>query len=207
MCNRFVPPPTLGTIDDEIRQLGLALAFPAGRPNLPPEYAIGDSPPVVLRPGAGVGAGLSLAPMTWAWKGPGGKPVFNFRSDGRAFGSSERCLIPAAGFFEFTDAEPGHKRKTKWRFDLVDAPWMWMAGVVRQGAFAILTTGPGPDVAPYHDRQVCVLAPGRGARSRPGGSGCRSGRRRGSGPAAQGGRRGMTPLIRRPVSGFATDRS
>lgn len=161
MCNRFVPPPTLGTIDDEIRQLGLALEFPAGRPNLPPEYAIGDSPPVVLRPRAGVGEGLSLAPMTWAWKGPGGKPVFNFRSDGRTFGSSERCLIPAAGFFEFTDAEPGHKRKTKWRFDLVDAPWMWMAGVVRQGAFAILTTGPGPDVAPYHDRQVCVLAPGQ----------------------------------------------
>ncbi len=34
-------------------------------------------------------------------------------------------------------------------------------GAVRQGAFAILTTGPGPDVAPYHDRQVCVLAPGQ----------------------------------------------
>ena len=157
MCNRFVPPPTLGTIDDEIRQLGLVLAFPAGRPNLPPEYAIGDSPPVVLR----ASEGLSLTPLTWAWKGPGGKPVFNFRSDGRTFGQSERCLIAAAGFFEFTDAEPGHKRKTNWRFDLVGAPWMWMAGVVRQGAFAILTTGPGPDVAPYHDRQVCVLAPGQ----------------------------------------------
>ena len=107
------------------------------------------------------GEGLSLEPLTWAWKGPGGKPVFNFRSDGRTFGSSERCLVPAAGFFEFTEAEPGHKRKTKWRFDLVGAPWMWIAGVVKQGAFALLTTEPGPDIAPYHDRQVCVLAPGQ----------------------------------------------
>ena len=159
MCSRFVPPPTLGTIDDEVRQSGLTLVFPAGRPNLPPdvEYAIGDAPPVVVR----APEGLSLAPMTWAWKGPGGRPVFNFRSDGRSFGSSTRCLIPAAGIFEFTDAEPGHKRKTKWRFDLVDAPWMWVAGIVKQGAFSMLTTESGADVAPYHDRQVCILSPGQ----------------------------------------------
>jgi putative SOS response-associated peptidase YedK len=33
---------------------------------------------------------------------PGGKPVFNFRSEGRSFAKSNRCLIPASAFFEFT---------------------------------------------------------------------------------------------------------
>ncbi|MNE43105.1 hypothetical protein D3C80_1372650 [compost metagenome] len=42
------------------------------------------------------------------------------------------------------------------------APWFWIAGVIRDGAFAMLTTEPGPDVAPYHDRQVVVLAPEEG---------------------------------------------
>ena len=32
--------------------------------------------------------------------GPGGKPVYNFRSDGREF-SSGRCLIVADGFYEW----------------------------------------------------------------------------------------------------------
>ena len=48
---------------------------------------------------------------------------------------------------------------------LRDAPFMAIAGVWREGkadgspAFAMLTTEPGPDVAPYHDRQVVVLQP------------------------------------------------
>ncbi len=31
-------------------------------------------------------------------------------------------------------------------------------------AFTLLTAPPGPDVAPYHDRQIVVLAPGDWAR-------------------------------------------
>jgi putative SOS response-associated peptidase YedK len=31
-----------------------------------------------------------------------GAPVFNFRSEGRHFVKSNRCLIPASAFFEFT---------------------------------------------------------------------------------------------------------
>ena len=33
--------------------------------------------------------------------GPRGGPVFNFRSEGRSFANSNRCLIPATAFFEF----------------------------------------------------------------------------------------------------------
>ena len=32
----------------------------------------------------------------------GGAPIFNFRSEGRHFAKSNRCLIPASAFFEFT---------------------------------------------------------------------------------------------------------
>jgi putative SOS response-associated peptidase YedK len=42
---------------------------------------------------------------------------------------------------------------------------MGIAGLWHEAAgdapesFTMLTTAPGPDIAPYHDRQVCVLAP------------------------------------------------
>ena len=89
--------------------------------------------------------------------------MFNFRSEeGRRFDKSHRCLIPASAFFEFT----GKKYpKIKHRFTLTGAPFMAIAGLWRDGkgnqppGFAMLTTEPGPDVAPYHDRQVVVLPP------------------------------------------------
>lgn len=51
------------------------------------------------------------------------------------------------------------------RFALNGAPLMAIAGIWRQGegnhppAFTMLTTEPGPDVKPYHDRQIVVLQP------------------------------------------------
>jgi hypothetical protein len=83
---------------------------------------------------------------------PGGKLVFNFRSEGRCFAKSNRCLIPTSAFFEFTG-----KRypKSKHRFTLRDAPFMAIAGIWRETkadgppAFAMLTTDPGPDIEPY----------------------------------------------------------
>jgi putative SOS response-associated peptidase YedK len=120
---------------------------------------IGDRAPIIQ-----MGAEGPEAVMTpWAWKGPGGRPVFNFRSDGRSFDGSHRCLIPADGFFEFTDPEPGQKRKTKWRFTLSGQRLFWVAGLIKEGAFAMLTTEPGEDIAPYHDRQIVVLRPEDGA--------------------------------------------
>lgn len=47
--------------------------------------------------------------------------------------------------------------KDKHLFTLADEPWFWIAGLVKEGAFAMLTTSPGPDIAPYHDRQIVVL--------------------------------------------------
>ncbi|MBT1155865.1 SOS response-associated peptidase family protein [Aminobacter anthyllidis] len=47
---------------------------------------------------------IELTPMNFGLPSeqPKRGPVFNFRSDGRSFSNSKRCLIPASGFFEFT---------------------------------------------------------------------------------------------------------
>lgn len=98
--------------------------------------------------------------MTWAWKTPVGKPVFNFVSEGRDFSKSDRVVILATGFYEYTaPAKPKVKLKDQHYFTMAGQSWFWIACIVKHGAFAMLTAEPGPDVAPYHDRQVCVLKP------------------------------------------------
>jgi putative SOS response-associated peptidase YedK len=63
---------------------------------------------------------------------------------------------------EFTGKE---YPKAKHRFTLKSAPFMAIVGLWREGqgnhppAFTMLTTEPGPDVAPIHDRQIVVLQP------------------------------------------------
>ena len=71
-----------------------------------------------------------------------------------------RCLVPASHFFEFTGAKTP---KSKWCFTRTDGEWFCFAGLWRPmpdgagDAFTLLTTEPGPDVAPIHNRQVVVL--------------------------------------------------
>lgn len=107
---------------------------------------------------------IELVQMNFSFPpaGPKSGPVFNFRSEGRSFANSNRCLIPASAFFEFT----GKKYpKAKHRFSLKDDPFLCIAGIWREAkatsalAFTMLTTSPGPDVEPYHNRQVVVLQP------------------------------------------------
>lgn len=159
MCNDFRFRPLNEQPFEEFRQVGIELVFPSGKPNIEPrdDIRIGDLAPVVTRAGDDV----ALTMTRWAWTSEQGRPVFNFRSDGRSFGPSLRCVIPADGFYEFTDALPGQKRKTKWLFTMVASPAFWIAGIIKNGAFAMLTTEPGPDIAPYHNRQIVLLEQGR----------------------------------------------
>ncbi|HEX8261918.1 MAG TPA: SOS response-associated peptidase [Allosphingosinicella sp.] len=167
MCNLYSNKVAPDAIARVFEQLAIPLRFPEGPPNLEPreEIRITDPAPIVRwNPGAGV---AELVQRRWSWPGPGGKPVYNFRSDGREFANSERggrCLIVADGFYEFTapDTPRPDKRKDRWRFEVEGRDWFCIAGLWRSveagEAFTMLTTEPGADVAPYHNRQVAVLA-------------------------------------------------
>jgi len=114
MCNEYQLILPVDEVIETFDRTGDRLIFPGGMPNFGPmaSIRIGDRAPIITR--GPDGPQLIVSP--WAWKSPQGRPVFNVRSDGRSFDGVTRCLIPADGFFEFTDAEPGQKRKTKWRF-------------------------------------------------------------------------------------------
>jgi putative SOS response-associated peptidase YedK len=165
MCNLYSNKVAPDAIALAFEQLRIPLRFPDGMPNLEPrdEVRITDRAPIV-RWGDGA---AELVQRRWSWPGPGGKPVYNFRSDGREFGNSERggrCLIVTDGFYEFTapKAPRPDKRKDRWIFTMPGRDWFCVAGLWRTTdigeAFTMLTTEPGPDVAPYHHRQVAVLA-------------------------------------------------
>ena len=161
MCNLYTQSKSVDEVARLFSDLQIPLSFPEGIPNLQPrEIAITDPGPIVR---AGEGK-TEMVVRRWSWPAPGGKPVFNFRSDGREFGSG-RCLIVADSFFEFTKPEdPKAKRKHKWRFSLDGADQFAIAGLWRTDptvgeAFTMLTTEPGEDVKPYHNRQIVILAP------------------------------------------------
>jgi putative SOS response-associated peptidase YedK len=169
MCNEQRRRIALGQVRDDFSDIRIPLRFPEGLPNLAPleSIRITDSNAIV-RPAADAPGEAELVVRRWSWPGPGGKPVYNYRSEGRSF-TSGRCLIVADGFYEFTaPADPAKKRKDKWLFTLKDHDWFCIAGLWRKDpqvgeAYTMLTAEPGPDVAPYHSRGVVVLGRDRWA--------------------------------------------
>ncbi len=136
---------------------------PQAAPNLPLFEAVRptDAAPVVR----GLGDdGAEVLQMRWGFvpDRPKAGPITNFRSEGRRFANDEdrgRCLVPATAFYEFTGER---SPKIRWRFTEADRPWFCLAGLWRRyedagERFTLLTTEPGPDMAPYHNRQVVLL--------------------------------------------------
>jgi putative SOS response-associated peptidase YedK len=161
MCNLYTQTKSVDEVAQLFRALQIPLGFPEGAPNLEArEIAITDPAPIVRANDSGV----EMVVRRWSWPAPAGKPVFNFRSDGREF-SIGRCLIVADGFFEFTThSDPKSKRKHKWLFKLRGTDQFAIAGLWRTDptvgeAWTMLTTEPGEDVKPYHNRQIVVLPP------------------------------------------------
>ena len=136
---------------------------PEGIPNFEPrdDIRITDRAPI-LRAATDKPGAVELVQRRWSWPGPGGKPVFNYRADGRDFPRG-RCVILADGFYEFTThTDPKTKTKHKWLFTLKDHDWFGIAGLWRHDAkvgeaFTMLTIEPHADVAPYHDRGIVIL--------------------------------------------------
>src|SRR6185437_9572554 len=162
MCNGF---------EQEIAYQAYLAAMEMAELGVPTQQTELDLPPIehvhirdtaaVMRP---AGNAVELATMRFGFPPPRPKasPVFNFRSEGRKFADSRRCLIPASAFFEYTGAK---YPKTQHRFTLAGSPLLAIAGLWRPANdngppdFTMLTTDPGPDVAPYHNRQIVILPP------------------------------------------------
>ncbi|MFL6760045.1 SOS response-associated peptidase [Sphingomonas sp.] len=164
MCNLYTQSKSPDEIARLFREQQISLRFPEGIPNLQPRDIRITDPAPIVRSSPGPDEAFELVVRRWSWPGQGGKPVYNFRSDGREF-SSGRCLILADGFYEFTaPADAKQKRKDRWLFSRPAGELIAIAGLLRDDpgrgeAFTMLTTEPGPDVAPYHGRQVAVLQP------------------------------------------------
>ena len=164
MCNLFENRTSFADLVEAFGNVRMPVKRPQPQsaPNLPALDAVRptDAAPVA-RP---FEDGVELASMRWGLvpERPKAGPVTNFRSEGRRFanaGDRGRCLIPATAFFEFTGAK---YPKTRWRFSETGQSWFCLAGLWRRNAdgeerFTLLTTAPGPDMAPYHDRQVVLL--------------------------------------------------
>ncbi len=227
MCNEAARRTALGLMREDLSQLKIPLRFPEGLPNLgeAPSIRITDTTVIVRASRDGIvraadaRGDAEMVQRRWSWLGPGsggrpGKPVYNYRAEGRRFEDTPtqgRCLIPLDGFYEFTDAtaadpalalplaDDGERarpappkgagkkgKKDKWRFTLspdAGAAWnpagraapglfavagLWRAdadlGKAGRGeAFTMLTCEPGPDIAPYHSRQIVLIARDRWA--------------------------------------------
>lgn len=163
MCNDYRLMVDVASIVEDFADLKIKIRFSEGSPNLQAreDIKITDVAPIIRSVEGATGEG-DLVQRRWSWPGQNKRPVYNFRSDGREF-TSNRCLIVADGFYEFTDpTEKGKKRKDKWLFTRPDEPIFCSAGIWRETkdvgeAFTMLTMEPGPDIAPYHDRQIVIL--------------------------------------------------
>ena len=159
MCNDFGNNVPYSAYLEAFSQIRAPVVFPTAAPNLEPRDNIWptETAPVFRRREHGV----EMVQLRWGFPParPKGAPVINFRSEGRRFPKG-RCLIPASHFFEFTGTK---SPKSKWKFTKTGEDWFCFAGLWRAmpdesgDAFTILTTKPGPDVAPIHNRQVVVL--------------------------------------------------
>jgi putative SOS response-associated peptidase YedK len=170
MCASYQSRFNVRQLVEAFDKAGAPIDTAAGLPNLAEveEVRPTDRAPVLL---AGGGGTTTLASLRFGFPPPRPKagPVVNLRAEGRVFENRDRtgrCLIPMTGFYEFTgDKYP----KTRWLFSDPAEPILCLAGVWRAGeggaaeAFALLTTEPGPDIAPYHDRGVVVAPPARWA--------------------------------------------
>ena len=163
MCNDYRLTVDVASIIEEFADLKIKIVFSEGAPNIEArqDIKITDVAPIVRTIEGSRNQG-DLVQRRWSWPGPNKRPVYNFRSDGREFVSG-RCLIVADGFYEFTaPADPKKKRKDKWLFTMRDNPIFCVAGIWRETkdvgqAFTMLTMEPGPDIAPFHDRQIVIV--------------------------------------------------
>lgn len=159
MCNDYGNRIPYSAYIEAFSEIRIPLKFQTAAPNFEPRDDIWptETAPILRR----LEDAVELVQLRWGFAPgrPKAPPVINFRSEGRRFPKG-RCLVPASHFFEFTGKR---SPKSKWKFTKAGDEWFCFAGLWRPAnsdvpeAFTLLTTAPGPDVAPIHDRQMVVL--------------------------------------------------
>ena len=165
MCGRYF----FGdrTADEVEKELGLRPGSVSPR--------LGDATPGMMLPGivrsrssAGNSGAQSSAGLTdvqdlfWGLKGSDGKLIINARAESAAdkpmFSESimrRRCLLPAAGFYEWD------RDKTRFVFKRADGKPMYLAGFydlsANKDSFVILTTAANKSMEPVHDRMPVMI--------------------------------------------------
>jgi putative SOS response-associated peptidase YedK len=159
MCNLYTQTKSVDEIARIFRDLQMPLHFPEGAPNLVArDIAITDAGAIVRA----ATDDYELVLRRWSWPGQNGRPVYNFRSDGREFPSG-RCLIVADGFYEWRRTETG--KRPQWITRPGREPFafagLWARSKQADGnelhSCAIVTTTPSEVVAPIHDRMPVIL--------------------------------------------------
>ena len=111
--------------------------------------------------------------IKWGFPVMKGRPIINARSETvkekplfKLPYVKKRCLIPARGFFEWTDAEDGSKKRVKHYISYIDSSIMYLAGLYwffrdKDGElkpyFTILTTQANEEVRKLHDRMPVII--------------------------------------------------
>jgi putative SOS response-associated peptidase YedK len=113
MCNHYRLIVDVASIVECFADLKINIRFTEGLPNVQPHEDIKITAVApIIRTVDGLRGEGDLVKRRWSWPGHNKRPVYNFRSEGREF-RSNRCLIVADGFYEFTDpVEKRKKRKT-----------------------------------------------------------------------------------------------
>ena len=115
MCNDYEQHVAYGDYRKAVEAVALETPSAESEADLPQadDIKIGDLGPVLAR--TATASKLVLMRFGFPPPRPKASPVFNFKSDGRHFADSKRCLIVLSGFFEFTGTK---YPKAKHRFTL-----------------------------------------------------------------------------------------
>src|SRR5579871_1198780 len=182
MCNRYGYKDPLAAMQRTFSELA-HVRWDGLEPNAPLDQIRPTDRAPIIRPASdGVEIVMlrwGLIPSTWrgSIKGWGehmrGNPLTNARSETvsttggfRDAYPARRCLVPATHYFEWAiDPERPKGRRLMWKFTVPSQPTFAFPGLWDHaetadgpmGSFTLLTSAPGPDQAPYHNRQPVIL--------------------------------------------------
>lgn len=156
MCGRYyVDDDTARAIERLVEQIDTKLARQQGKRDIMPSQMA-----TIIRAGQ---LGTELTTMNWGFPAVTGSGlVINGRVESvnekpmfRQNIISRRCIIPAAGFYEWNE------EREKFTFDMPDTPVIYLAGIwnsyQEQDRFVILTTQANASMKPVHDRMPLLL--------------------------------------------------